>query len=153
MPQITPTPTNTQTPSHTQTPSPTQTPSNTQTPTNTPTRGLSQTPTPTNTPTNTPTPTVTPTRGTFLWLAENCCDDTDTVNVTLPTQSTKVFVFYDGTSLDVTKAEQASENIRAWYQDKVDNNELTSVVIFTRVLLVKLLIMVKIGYGGHLIHI
>jgi hypothetical protein len=32
-----------------------------------------------------------------------------------------IFVFYDGTSLDATKASQASESIRSWYQTKKIN--------------------------------
>lgn len=32
-----------------------------------------------------------------------------------------IFVFYDGTSLDATKASQASESIRTWYQTKKSN--------------------------------
>ena len=112
--------------------SPTLTPTNTPTPTPTPTNTPSSTPTntptitPTNTSTNTPTPTLTPTTSTtpisssLLVLADklNSCEVTS--------ESQKVFVFYDATSLDSAKAEEASESIRTWYNDKVTLGELAA---------------------------
>ena len=116
-PTPTPTPTPTNTPTTTPTVTPTITPSNT--PTVTPTSTI--TPTPSNTPaassTPTPTPTPSPTRG-------NLADKLDSCEVTSQTQ--KVFVFYDGTSLDEEKASGASESIRSWYQTNVDDGKLLS---------------------------
>ena len=100
------------------TPTPTPTPTVTTTPTPTPT--YTPTPTATYTPTPTQTPTPTPTRTSFSVLA----DKLDSCEVT--SKSQKVFVFYDATSLDSTKAEEASESIRTWYNDKVILGELAA---------------------------
>jgi hypothetical protein len=83
--------------------------------------------TPTPTPTLTPTPSATKPRDTEeLWLAINCCDPSDTWNVSVPTSNTKVFVFYDGTSMDSLKAQEASESIRSWYYSNVTGGTLNS---------------------------
>ena len=130
---VTPTPTPTNTPTLTPTNTPTLTP--TKTPTQTPT------PTPTNTPTNTPTPTPTPTltpTNTTTSTPTPTPTNTSTTPTSLPitvvadklnsceviSESQKVFVFYDATSLDSAKAQEASESIRTWYNNKVNNGDL-----------------------------
>ena len=134
-PDVTSTPTNTPTPTPTMTPvsspAPTSTPTETPKPTNSPTPdstpGVTPTNTPTNTPpntppytpTNTPTPTPTPTT-----VVSNLADKLNTCEVT--SQSQKIFVFYDGTSLDENSALDASESIRSWYNTKVNNGDLSA---------------------------
>ena len=126
-PSSTPTVTPTITPSSTPTVTPTSTPPNsaTPTPTITPTQSVTPTstitPTPSNTPaaspTPTPTPTPSPTQGNLADKLESC---------EVISQTQKVFVFYDGTSLDDAKASGASESIRSWYQTNVDDGNLLS---------------------------
>ena len=101
----------------TPTPTPTPTLTPTLTPTITPTSSPSFSPTPTITPTNTPTPS--PSVATKGGLSDklNSCEVTS--------QSQKVFVFYDGSSLNENTASIASESIRSWYQTKVTNGDLT----------------------------
>ena len=141
-PQITPTPTVTPTNAPTQTPTttarvtvtPTKTPTQTpnSTPTNTPTTTARVTNTPTGTPTPTPTPSisvsstpsVTPTPTPSSSFSGTLADKLESCETT--TQSQKVYVFYDGTSLDENSALAASESIRSWYQTKVNNGELLS---------------------------
>ena len=101
----------------TPTPTPTPTLTPTLTPTITPTSSLSSSPTPTITPTNTPTPSPsTVTRGSLSDKLNSC---------EVTSQSQKVFVFYDGTSLNENTASIASESIRSWYETKVTNGDLT----------------------------
>ena len=145
-PEISPTPTNTPsvTPSVTNTPTPsvtpsvsvTVTPSNTPsasisvTPSNTPPESVSVTPsvsvttTPSTTPSVTPTVSITPSVTPSQSLPGSVADKLESCETS--TQSQKVFVFYDGTSLDTTEAQQASESVRSWYDTKVQNGELLS---------------------------
>ena len=108
VPCITPSPTPTVTPSET----PAATPSVTPTITPSITPSSSSTPTPSSTPSPTPSTSAS---GTVADKLESC---------ETSTQSQKVFVFYDGTSLDENSALDASESIRSWYQTKVNNGEL-----------------------------
>ena len=133
---VTPSVTNTPTPSVTPSVSVTVTPSNTPsasisvTPSNTPPESVSVTPsvsvtttpstTPSVTPTLTPTPSVTPSQS----LPGSVADKLESCETS--TQSQKVFVFYDGTSLNTTDAQEASESVRRWYDTKVQNGELLS---------------------------
>ena len=57
-----------------------------------------------------------PSRSTVLADKLNSCN--------INSQSQKVFVFYDGTSLDETSVSVASESIRSWYNTKVINGDL-----------------------------
>ena len=124
-PTITPTITPVSSPAPTSTPTETPTPTNSPTPDSTP--GVTPTNTPTSTPpntppytpTSTPTPTPTPTR-----VVSNLADKLNTCEVT--SQSQKIFVFYDGTSLDENSALDASESIRSWYNTKVNNGDLSA---------------------------
>ena len=115
---VTPTPT----PSITPTPSETPDESPTPTPSITPTSSLTPTPsnTPSVTPTLTPTPSVTPSQS----IPGSVADKLESCETS--TQSQKVFVFYDGTSLSDVSALEASESIRSWYQTKVTNGDLLS---------------------------
>ena len=123
-PTITPTITPVSSPAPTSTPTETPKPTNSPTPDSTP--GVTPTNTPTSTPpntppytpTSTPTPTPTPTR-----VVSNLADKLNTCEVT--SQSQKIFVFYDGTSLDENSALDASESIRSWYYTKVNNGDLS----------------------------
>ena len=124
-PTITPTITPVSSPAPTSTPTETPKPTNSPTPDSTP--GVTPTNTPTSTPpntppytpTSTPTPTPTPTR-----VVSNLADKLNTCEVT--SQSQKIFVFYDGTSLDENSALDASESIRSWYNTKVNNGDLSN---------------------------
>ena len=98
---------------------PTPTPTNTFTPTPT----ITPTITPTTTPTNTPTPTLTTSSPTSLPITV-VADKLNSCEVI--SESQKVFVFYDATSLDSAKAQEASESIRTWYNDKVILGELAA---------------------------
>jgi len=114
LPASTPTPT----PTMTVTPTPTVTITNTVTPTLTPTITPTLTTTPTLTPTITATPS--PSSGKAPELADklNSCE--------VISESQKVFVFYDATSLDAAQAQDASDSIRTWYNTKVTNGELSA---------------------------
>jgi hypothetical protein len=124
-PSITPSVTITSTPL-TSTPSITPSTSISVTPSNTPPESVSVTPsvsvttTPSVTPTVSITPSVTPSQS----MPGSVADKLESCETS--TQSQKVFVFYDGTSLSDVSALEASESIRSWYQTKVTNGDLLS---------------------------
>ena len=134
-PTPTPTPTPPTTPAVTQTVTPTDTPSVTSTPTDTP--SVTLTPTPTSTPGGTPsvTQTVTPTDTPPVTPTPSSLGLSDKLNsCEVTSESQKVFVFYDGTSLDESSAQTASESIRTWYNTKVSNGDLTANQLYEGVI-------------------